>query len=120
VGENGGSGSSDECALQGTFTANADMQLEENICNTLGDFKTTYNVTIVGGEITLEQFVEKVPMMGSIDANCNISIVVQAPAYREFDLTLTPATMIASGTYIEATGMDCRSHYDALLTVAGD
>lgn len=116
TGGGGGSQSAEACGLQGAFSANADMQLQEKKCNTLGSFKTTYNVTINGHDITIEQFVEKVPMKGSVNDDCHVSVVVEAPAYREFNLQLAPATLTASGLYVEATGMDCRSNYDASLT----
>jgi hypothetical protein len=116
----GDSGSpSDQCALQGAFSASAEMTLQgENKCNTLGSFKTTYDVTIVGKDITIEQFVEKVPMKGAIDASCKASITVLAPAYREFALTLTASTNTASGVYTEATGSDCRTKYAASLKLS--
>jgi hypothetical protein len=113
---NAGSGgaASGACALQGAFKANADLMLSENNCNTVS-FKTIYNITIEQESITLEQYVEKFPMTGTIDAACHAEIIVEAPTYREFQLTFAPASLTASGTHIEANSSDCRSTYQATL-----
>jgi len=93
------------------------MELQENKCNTLGSFKTMYEVIITKQAISIEKLVEMVPMEGSIDQDCKAEIIMQAPTYREFQLSFVPATLTASGTYIDGDTSDCRSTYDASLTL---
>ncbi len=122
-GAGGGSGgvpATGDCPLQGDYTANAELKLPKNDCGTPGGFKTIYNINITGRVISIEQYVEKVPMLGSIDGACNAEIVVEAPTYREFQLAFVPASLTASGTYVDANSSNCRSTYEASLKLTAE
>jgi hypothetical protein len=116
-GGSGGAAASGDCALQGDYSANADMKVAQNTCHTLGGYKTIYDITVAQDAITIEQYVEKFPMHGTIDADRQAKIVVESPTYREFQLSFVPATLMASGTYIDADTSDCRTTYDATLVL---
>jgi hypothetical protein len=106
------------CQLQGQLSANAHVLLPQATCgSSAGAYDTIYSVTISGTSITLTQTVENFPMSGTIDANCNVSIVVTTPAYREFNLVLDPNAMTATGTYITANLSDCRSTRTITMTL---
>jgi hypothetical protein len=106
-----------DCPLQGDYSANAELDLPKNDCGTPGSFKTIYNISITGRDLSIEQYVEKVPMRGNINGDCQAEIVVEAPTYREFRLSFAPAALTASGTYVDANSSDCRSTYQASLTL---
>ena len=88
------------------------------MCNSLPAYGTIYNITIDGTSITLEQYVEQFPMTGTIDAQCSVSIVLEAPTYRKFDLTLDAAAMTGDGTLVDGDTSDCQSTYDLTMTLA--
>jgi hypothetical protein len=113
----GGMGNANECGVQGEFTAAADMKIQENVCNTLGSFKTTYAVNIGATRIILVQPIEMLPMTGSIDAACQAHIVLESPDYREFTLTFDLQTLQATGTHVDALANGCRTTYDATLVL---
>ena len=87
------------------------------MCRSLPSYGTVYNLTVNGTSISIEQYVERFPMTGTIDAQCNVSVVIESPLYREFDFTLNPAAMTGSGTLVDADTSDCRSTYDLTMTL---
>jgi hypothetical protein len=114
----GGSSNPNECALQGEFHADTQATLPVATCNSLPAYSTVYNITIAGTAITLEQTGEQVPMSGTIDAQCQATVVLTTPGYREFRLTFDPAAMTGTGSFVTANLSDCRSTYNFSMTLA--
>lgn len=107
-----------ECPLQGEYRAATGETLPEPRCNYPLIGSTTYNLTIAGSTITVEQFVEQFPMVGTIDAECEAIVLMESPTYREFRFGLDPETMSGSGTLtVKRFSDDCTATFDLSMTL---
>lgn len=113
----GGQPNPNECPLQGQFVAASTATLKTATCSTIGKSSTYYNLTISGTNITMEQYVEKFPMTGTIDAQCKLTVTLTTPLARDFHVTLSPTAMNGVGTYTFTSGGGCTVTDDLAWTL---
>lgn len=119
-GGSGGMGTENpnECALQGEYQAATEQTLPDPKCNYPLISSGPYNLTIEGETITVEQPVERFPMTGTINAECEAVVLIDSPTYREFRFELDPDTMSGSGTLtVKRTSDGCSATFDLSMAL---
>lgn len=108
----------DECGLQGEYRAATEETLPEPRCNYPLIARGWYDLTIEGKTITVMNPTERVPMTGTIDAECEAIVLMESPTYREFRFGLDPETMSGSGTLtVKGLLNDCTATFDLSMTL---